>query len=71
MTTHRSMTGYRLPAPTLVASGGDVLDVRDGVLCPPVRAEPVGTRQEVRLEDRFQDQFQCRLNDPIRHGRYP
>ena len=36
-----------------------------GVMRPAPRAEPVGTREEIRLEDRFQHQFQGRLDHPV------
>jgi hypothetical protein len=41
----------------------------DSVVRAPPGPEPVGDRFEVGLEDRFQDQFQCRLHDPVSDGR--
>ena len=35
------------------------------VMSPAVRTEPVGTREEIRLEDRLQHQFQGRLDHPV------
>ncbi len=39
------------------------------VMSPALRAEPVGAREEIRLEDRLQHQFQGRLDHPVPHGR--
>src|SRR5918911_748575 len=36
-----------------------------GVMSPAIRAEPVGTREEIRLEDRLQDQLEHTLDHPI------
>ena len=36
------------------------------VMSPAPRAEPVGTREEIRLEDRLQHQLQGRLDHPVR-----
>jgi site-specific DNA recombinase len=38
----------------LVRAGGEVVHLGHRVMCPSVRAEPVGAREEIRLEDRFQ-----------------
>ena len=40
-----------------------------GVMRPALRAEPVGTREEIRLEDRLQHQLQGRLDHPVGDGR--
>ena len=47
----------------------EVVDLGDRVMRPAPRAEPVGTRLEVRLEDRFQHQLQGRLDHPVGRGR--
>ena len=44
-----------------------MVHLSDRVVRPPVQPEPVGDRQKVGLEDRFQHQLQRRLDDPIRH----
>jgi hypothetical protein len=44
-------------------------DLRDRVVSAPLGPKPVGARQEVRLPDGFQDQFQRGLHDTISHGR--
>jgi len=36
-----------------------------GVMSPALRAEPVGTRKEIRLENRLQDQLESTLDHPI------
>ena len=41
------------------------------VMGPALRAEPVGAREEVRLEDRLQYQFQGSLDHPIRTVEIP
>jgi len=45
------------------------VDLGNGVLRAPVGPEAVGDRLKVGLEDRFQDQFQRGLHDPVGHGR--
>jgi hypothetical protein len=40
-------------------------------MSPALRTEPVGAREEVRLEDRFQHELQGRLRDPVPDGRDP
>ena len=55
----------------LVRLRREVVDLGDRVLRAPVRPEPVGDRLEVGLEDRFQDQLQRGLHDPVGHGRDP
>lgn len=52
-------------------AGAVVVDLRDRVLSPPLGPEPVRDRREVGLEDRFQHEFQRRLNEPVRNRRYP
>ena len=44
-------------------------DLRDGILCPSIRPEPVGERLEVALEDGLLHQFERRLHDPVPHRR--
>ncbi len=46
----------------LVASGAEVVDLRGRVLGSASGAEPVGTRVEVRLKDRFEHQLQGGLD---------
>jgi len=59
----------RLEHPLIVAGGcGEVMDLGDSVLGPAPRAEAVGTRLEVRLEDRLEHQFHAGLHDTV-HGR--
>ena len=53
----------------LIGVDGEVVDLGHGVLGPALRAEAVGTRLEVRLEDGLQHQFQGGLHDPVPHGR--
>ena len=50
----------------LVGAGREVVDLGDRVLGPALRAEAVGARLEVRLEDRLEHQLQGRLHDPVR-----
>src|ERR1700745_3340855 len=38
---------------------------------PALRAEPVGAREEIRLEDRLQHQLQGRLDYPVGDGGDP
>jgi hypothetical protein len=52
-----------------VAEGAEVVNLGDGIVRAPLGPEPVGDRLEVGLEDRFQNQLECRLHDPIGHGR--
>jgi hypothetical protein len=47
---------------------GERADLGDRVVCPALRAEPVGARQEVGFEYRLQDQLQRCLHNPISHG---
>src|SRR6266498_5431344 len=55
----------------LVRAGREVVHLSHRVMGRAVRAEPVGTREEVRLEDRLQHQLQGRLDHPVGHGRDP
>jgi hypothetical protein len=50
---------------------GEVSALGDSVLSSAVRAEPVRTREEVRLEHRLQHQLQGCLDHPVRHRRDP
>ena len=50
-----------------VTPGAEVVNLGDRVVCPPAGPEPIRARQEIRLEDWFQDQFQRRLDDPVRN----
>ena len=54
------------PAVTVVV---EVVDLSDRVLGPALRAETIGSRVEVRLEDRVEHQLQGRLHDPVSNGR--
>ena len=54
-----------------IAQGAEVMDLGDRVVRAPLGPEPVGDRLEVGLEDRFQDQLQCCLNNAVGHGGYP
>ena len=51
-----------------VGCAGERADLSDRVVGTPLGPEAVGARQEVRLPDRLQHQFQRRLHDPIPHG---
>ena len=44
------------------------MDLGNGVLCAPVRAEPVRARLEIRLEDGFEHQFQAGLDHAVGDG---
>ena len=44
---------------------GQVPHLGDRVMSPTPRTEPIGTWEEVRLEDRLQHQFQRRLDHPV------
>lgn len=54
----------------LIRAGPQKADLGDRVLCPALRAESLGTRMELRLEDRLRHQFQGRLHDPVGHCRH-
>jgi len=47
------------------------VDLSDRVLSSALRTETVGTRFEVRLEDRFEHQLQRGLHDPVTNSRDP
>jgi len=47
----------------------EMMDLGDRVLRPPVRAEPVRARLEIRLENRLQHQLQASLDHPVSDGR--
>ena len=55
----------------LIRAGGEVVHLGHRVVSPAVRAEPVGAREEIRLEDRLQHQFQGGLGDPVTDGGDP
>ena len=60
----------RLEHPQVVPGGRpEVVDLGDGVLGAALRAEAVGARLEVRLEDRFEHQLECGLHDAVGGGR--
>ena len=44
------------------------MNLGDGVLSPPIRAEAVGARLEVRFEDRFEHQLECCLDHSVPSG---
>ena len=46
----------------------ELMNLGDGVLSPPIRAEAVGARLEVRLEDRFEHQLECCLDHSVPSG---
>ena len=50
---------------------GQVTDLRHRVVSPAPRAEPIGTGEEIRLEDRLQHQLQRCLDHPVGDGRDP
>jgi hypothetical protein len=50
-------------------AGGEIVDLGDCVLRPPVRAEPIGARLEIRLEDGLEHQFKACLDHAISDGR--
>ena len=53
-----------------IPPGAEVVDLGDRVLSPALGPKPVGSRQEVGLEDGFEHQFQRCLHDPVRDARY-
>lgn len=55
----------------LVSVAGEVASLGDRIVSSAVRAEPVGTREEIRFEYRLQHQFQGRLDHSVCHGRNP
>jgi site-specific DNA recombinase len=55
----------------LIRAGREVAYLGHRVVSPAIRAEPVRTREKVRLEDRLQHQFQGRLDHPVPHGGDP
>ena len=55
----------------LIRAGGEVVHLGHRIMGPAVRAEPVGAREEIRLEDRLQHQFQGGLDYPVTDGRDP
>src|SRR5437899_7647881 len=61
-------TGFdiALQYPLVIAGpGGEEVDLGNGVLCAPVRAEPVRARLEIRLEDGLEHQFQACLDHAV------
>jgi hypothetical protein len=55
----------------LIGVGREVAHLGHRVMGPALRTEPERTREEIRLEDRLQHQFQRRLYHPIRDGGDP
>src|SRR5215831_2769372 len=55
----------------LVFLGREVAHLGYRVMGPAAGAEPVGTREEIRLKNRLQRQFQGRLHDPAGDRRDP
>ena len=61
-------TGFdiALQYPLVIAGpGGEEVDLGNGVLRAPVRAEPVRARLEIRLEDGLEHQFQACLDHAV------
>ena len=52
----------------LVAIGCQHVNLSHGVVGPPTRAEPVGAREEIRLEDGLEDQLDAGLHDTVPGG---
>jgi hypothetical protein len=52
----------------LIRAGREVVDLRHRVVGPAPGTEPVGAREEIRLEDRLQHQLQGRLGHPVPDG---
>src|SRR5271165_640915 len=55
----------------LIRAGREVAYLGYRVMSPAPGAEPVGAREEIRLEDRLQHQLQGRLDHPVPHSRDP
>src|SRR6266545_5249328 len=49
--------------------GGEIVDLGDRVVGAPVGTKPIRGRQEVRLENWFEHQFQASLNHPVSDNR--
>src|SRR6266568_717448 len=49
----------------LIRTGREVMDLSHRVMSPAVRAEPVGTREKIRLENRLQHQFHAGLGNSV------
>src|ERR1035438_9514483 len=59
----------RLQHPFIVpGAGGEEMDLRDRIMCTPVRAEPIRARLEVRLENGLENRFQAGLDHPVSDG---
>ena len=54
-----------------IRAGREMVNLGHCVMSPAPRAEPVGAREEIRLEDRLQHQLQGRLDHPVGYGRDP
>jgi hypothetical protein len=52
-----------------VTEGAEVVDLGDSVVRAPPGPEPIRDRLKIGLEDRFQDQLQCCLDDAVGDGR--
>jgi len=55
----------------LIRAGREVTHLGDRVMGSAIRAKPIGAREEIRLEDRLQNQFQGCLHHPVPHCGYP
>src|SRR6266516_1035509 len=49
--------------------GGEIVDLGDRVMGAPVGTKPIRGRQEIRLENGFEHQFQASLNHPVSDNR--
>src|SRR3954464_13338548 len=49
----------------LIRAGREMTHLGHRVMSPAIRAKPIGTREEIRLENRLQDQLESTLDHPI------
>ena len=65
-------TGFDIPLhDPLIRAGSEVVHLGHRIMSPAVRAEPVGAREKIHLENRLQHQLQGSLGDPVTDGRDP